>query len=140
MGTRGTNTMSEGLQKLAQDITALKFTPDADVSFLIGLETQVLQKLREPFEAAAGQMQQANAQPGNAMEMAGAADMGMGAGLMGAGAAMGGPPMSGGMPGGAMGTPGPGGPMPGPLPGARFSPDALRSAMRGGAVGIGTPG
>lgn len=131
MGTRGQNTMVEGLQKLAQDITALKFTPDADVSFLIGLETQVLQKLREPFEAAAGQM---GPPPGNAVDLGaqlGAADMSVMPG------GPGGAPIP--MPGGGgvpMGAPGPGGPMPASLPGAamRQSPDMLRRALAGAGV------
>jgi len=126
MAVRGTNTMVEGLQKLAQDITALKFAPDADVSFLIGLETQVLQKLREPFDAASGQVPP----PGNAMEMGGAEMMGAGAGMEMAGAAAGGAPLP---PGPPMGAPGPGGPMPG-LPGPRFNPDVMRRAMRGGGI------
>lgn len=122
MATRGTNTMIEGLQKLAQDITALKMTPDADVSFLIGLETQVLQKLREPFEAAAGQM---GPPPGNAVDM----------GMSAAGAAAG-PSI---MPGGGgvpSGMPGPGGPMPASVPGGamRQSPDMMRRALGGMGV------
>ena len=120
MATRGTNTMVEGLQKLAQDITALKMTPDADVSFLIGLETQVLQKLREPFEAAAGQM---GPPPGNAVDM-GLQDAGA---MAGAGAM----PMGGG--GVPAGVAGPGGPMP-PAPGPRFSPDVMRRALGGMGV------
>jgi hypothetical protein len=118
------NTMDEGLRKIAQDLTSLKMAPDADLEFLIGIETTILQKLRQPFENAAGQMapppgSAVEAGMGAGMEMAGAAEMGAGAGMMaGAGA---GPPM---------GMPGPGGPMPGPPGGARFSPDALRNAMR----------
>lgn len=123
MATRGTNTMVEGLQKLAQDITALKFAPDADVSFLIGLETQVLQKLREPFEAAAGQM---GAPPGNAVDM----------GAQAADASLGGIPMPGGGGGVPSGMPGPGGPMPASIPGGamRQSPDMMRRALGGMGV------
>lgn len=114
------NTMVEGLQKLAQDITALKSTPDADVTFLIGLETQILTKLREPYEAAAGQM---GPPPGNAVDAGlGMADSGMSV-----------------MPGGggvAAGMPGPGGPMPASVPGGamRQSPDMMRRALGGMGV------
>lgn len=116
------NTMSEGLAKIAQDITALKMAPDADVPFLIELETACLKKLREPFEAAAGQM---GPPPGNAVDM--------GAGM--AGAAMGAPPMPGG--GGVpMGVGGPGGPMPGGAP--RPTPDIMRQNIAG-MMGRGGP-
>lgn len=57
MATRSANTMSEGLQKILADISALKIAPDADIPFLINLETAVASKLREPFDKAAGQME-----------------------------------------------------------------------------------
>lgn len=141
MAIRSQNTMVEGLQALMQDITSLKATPDADVAFLIGLETTILGKLRERFDTAAGQVAPP---PGNAMElgggmgmgpMGGAAEMGAGAGLeaigagmMGQGAAALGAP--GGPPGG---MPGRGGPAPAPA-GPRFNPDVLRRALRGGGI------
>lgn len=128
MATRSQNTMAEGLQSIMQDLTALKATPDADVAFLIGLETTILQKLREPFDAASGQMP---APPGNAVST-GAMDMGAGAGLESIGASL----MNqgaGALAGAAAGTPGPGSPAPA-LPGVRFSPDMMRRAMRGGGV------
>lgn len=127
MGTRGTNTMSEGLQKLMQEITGLKATPDADVAFLIGLETTILSKLREQFAGAAEQMPPP---PGNAVEMGAGAGMEMmGADMMAQGAGM----MPGAGGGVAAGLPGPGGPMPAP-PGPRFSPDVMRRALRGGGI------
>lgn len=125
MATRGTNTMVEGLQKLAQDITALKFTPDADVAFLIALETQVLQKLREPYEAASGQLAAAQGPQGSAIPAGGGAPPAMPA--MAGGGAMGGlgggPPL--GQPGGALGG------LPA-APGPRFTPDMIRMAMSPG--------
>lgn len=116
------NTMSEGLQKIAQDLTSLKMTPDADLPFLIQLETTILTKLREPFEAAAGQM---GPPPGNAVD-AGLAAAGAGMSVLPGGAGgMGGPPM---------GMPGAGGPMPASPEGTRFSPDMMRRALGGMGV------
>lgn len=54
--SRSTNTMAEFLQRMLSDISQAKTLPDADLEFLIGLETGILQKLRAPVDAMAGQM------------------------------------------------------------------------------------
>lgn len=55
-GGRTTNTMSEMLTNMLRDISVAKTLPDADLEFLVNLETNILMKLRQPLEAAAGQM------------------------------------------------------------------------------------
>lgn len=52
---RSTNTMQEFLQRMLGDLANAKTLPDADLQFLVGLETAILQKLREPVDALAGQ-------------------------------------------------------------------------------------
>ncbi len=48
------NTQAEGLAKIAQDLTMLMATPDADLEFLTQLQTEILRKMREPFEGSTG--------------------------------------------------------------------------------------
>ncbi len=48
MASRKTNTMSEVLDSLYTTITEAKTVMDADMPFLIQMETMVLQKLRDP--------------------------------------------------------------------------------------------
>ena len=52
------NTMSEGLQKIAQDITLLFATPDADLEWLSEFQTMALTKMREPYDAVQAQQGQ----------------------------------------------------------------------------------
>lgn len=51
-GTRQTNTFSEGLRKLLGSITDIKLAQDADLPFLITLETQVLGRLKQGVDQA----------------------------------------------------------------------------------------
>lgn len=56
MALRSENTMAESLQKMLADISTMKVLPDADLEFLIQLETAVLQKLRAPIDQMMNQM------------------------------------------------------------------------------------
>lgn len=67
MASRSTNTMSEFLQRMLGDLAEAKTLPDADLQFLIQLETTILQKLRAPIDALMGQMQQGEQAAGNPM-------------------------------------------------------------------------
>lgn len=55
--SRSTNTMAEFLQRMLGDLAEAKTLPDADLQFLISLETSILQKLRAPIDALMGQME-----------------------------------------------------------------------------------
>lgn len=111
------NTMAEGLQKIAQDITLLFATPDADLEWLAEFQSMALQKMRQPFDAVAQQQGQppAGNGPGQMPPEIAAMMGGQGPaqGVMPA-------PAPGGMPGGPM--PGPGAP----------NPDELRRLMDAG--------
>lgn len=126
MASRSMNTMAEALQGLMQSLTEMKGMPDADLQWIIGLETQVLQKIREPFDGAAGQM--GGGPPGNVQPAPGspmAPSLGPSAETMPTG--VGGP-----------GMPMPSGGRPGPLPGglrvgpASPNPDEIRRMVSGG--------
>lgn len=54
--SRSTNTMAEALQGLLGDISQIKVMPDADLEWLVNLETMILAKLREPIDQLAGQL------------------------------------------------------------------------------------
>lgn len=51
-GSRTTNTMSEGLRVLLQDIADMKLAPDADLPFLINIETQIVGYLKAKADEA----------------------------------------------------------------------------------------
>jgi hypothetical protein len=46
-GTRTTDTFTEGLRKVLGDIQDLKTTDDADLPYIINLETMILQRLKQ---------------------------------------------------------------------------------------------
>lgn len=50
MGTRTDNTMAEALFKLNKDIAEMKTLSDADMPFLVQLETIVLNRLKQPVD------------------------------------------------------------------------------------------
>lgn len=54
-GSRQTNTFGEMLQKMLRDLADMKTAPDADLPFIIDLETQVVGKLRQPIDNVAAQ-------------------------------------------------------------------------------------
>lgn len=67
MASRSTNTQAEALQNLVKSLAEIKMMPDADLPFLIGMETQILQYLHSKLPGGAGDqlppMQDPNAQP-----------------------------------------------------------------------------
>lgn len=107
------------------DIASMKVLPDADLEWLVGLETNIVGKIREPIDRmqAMGATNVPGMPPGGQPPMPGAIPPGMGGGMP--------PGMPGGMPGGP--PPGiPGGGTPG-VPGMRqepqINPDELRRLM-----------
>lgn len=63
-GTKTRNTMGEVLQGILQDISQAKTLPDADLEFLLNMETAILSKLRQPMEQMMGQLEGAGSPPG----------------------------------------------------------------------------
>lgn len=113
MASGSYNTMAEWLGKINQDLASAAACPDADLEFLVGLQTQVLQKLRQPYD------QNPNGMP---PQLPPAGGMNMGPGMPGAGPPSPGPSLEGIVPAG-----GPVGP--GPAPMASSNPDELRRAL-----------
>ena len=67
MATRMNNTFEELLPKMLNLITQMKQTDDADYEWLIQMETQVLEKAKQPYQQAA--QMTAGPQPGSEMGM-----------------------------------------------------------------------
>lgn len=59
MASRSTNTMVEGLQKMLTDLAQMKTLMDADLPFILQIETLIVDKLRDPAQ----RMQQAGLLP-----------------------------------------------------------------------------
>lgn len=122
-GTRTDNTFAEALTKLLRNLADMKVLPDADLEFILNLEMQVVQKLREPID---------NMQAQGSTQVPGAPGMGMPMGMS--------PDMGGGLPPELMGMPPEMG-MPGMgggagIPGMRQepsmpNPDELRRILQG---------
>lgn len=118
-GTRQNNTMDEDIAKLLQQLAVMKLTPDADLGMLTNIETQLLQKGREPQDQlrALQQAQQQMGQPQSA-----------GAGMMIPGAGVGG------------GMPGAGGMPPGmPPPGMPPMPQLPTQGIPGAGMAMASP-
>jgi hypothetical protein len=49
-GTRQNNTFEEALHRMLGDLTQMKVLPDADLPWIIDLETQIVGKIREPID------------------------------------------------------------------------------------------
>lgn len=52
-GTRQTNTFGEALQRLLGDLAQMKVLPDADLPWIVDVETKVIGKLREGIDGVA---------------------------------------------------------------------------------------
>lgn len=50
MATRSTNTMQEVLQRFLTDLAQAKTLMDADMPFILGIETQIVDYLRNPIK------------------------------------------------------------------------------------------
>lgn len=92
--------MAEFLQRMLGELAVAKTLPDADLQFLVGIETAILQKMREPVDALEGQ---SAAVPGMEAAQAEAIPSGMGGGMGGGAPMPGGMGMSGGGGGGVPG-------------------------------------
>lgn len=49
LGTKTTNSASEAMRGLLQELAYIKSFPDADLEFLTGIESSILEKLKAPI-------------------------------------------------------------------------------------------
>lgn len=110
--SRSVNTMAEVLKQIIGLIAEAKLMPDADLSFLLNMETQLVQYLRQPIENMAGQMPPSNVPSSNPGNMPGGGGMPSGA------------PMQSGVP-------------PGGAPGPMMPPSPMAARAGVGAAGPG---
>lgn len=89
MAVRGTNTMQEALQSLLQEVSQMKTLADADLPWLVELESMILSKIREPLDA----QQQPAAGPMGGMPPGPPMGMPAGGGVPGGGGMQAGPQM-----------------------------------------------
>lgn len=95
--TRTDNTFQEALMKMLRSLADMKVLPDADLEWVLGIEMQVVQKLREPIDVM--EMQGTTGVPGMpplSGPMGPMMDQGMGMPPMPMGPPPGGPMMGGG--------------------------------------------
>lgn len=125
MASRSTNTQAEALQNLIKEIAGIKLMPDADLPFLIDIETGILQYLHSKLPGGTPSEQLGPA-PSPEQQMGQ-----MQTGVMGpppdamAGMMAGGP-----APGGMAPPPGPGGPAGIRMRPAAPNPDELRRMIQ----------
>lgn len=116
VGTRLTNTFEELLPKLLNQLTQMKMAENAEqhLDWIIGIETQILEKIKQPFQEAA--QMTAGPQPPSMMGPGAPVDPSM---AMAAGMGQMEPPMS-------------RGPMPGPTNRAPAVDEIRRMLNQGG--------
>lgn len=88
MAIRSTNTFIEALQQLHQDVAQAKMVADADMPFLIQVETMILNRMKQPIQS----MQDGGQLPQDGAPTAGGMPPGMNPGVpSGIGPGTGGP-------------------------------------------------
>lgn len=92
MASRSTNTMQEALQKLMRDLADMKTLGDADLPFIVELETSVINYFKRPVDQMRQEGQLPPADPNAGMPPgAPPSDMGLPAGSPMGGGMMAGP-------------------------------------------------
>lgn len=57
MALKSQNTMAEAMEKVIKDLASMKTMPDADIGFILHIETQIVEYLRQGFDQASQQSQ-----------------------------------------------------------------------------------